>query len=101
MIVRSPEMIESFAERHEDARTALERWLSLAETQMWRSLAELRATFPNADGVVLADGYVMTIFNIKGNKYRLITAIDYEFGVVIVSAFLTHAQYDKQKWKRR
>lgn len=42
----------------------------------------------------------MTVFNIRGNNYRLLTAISYPAGVVNVLQFLTHAEYDKEKWKK-
>jgi mRNA-degrading endonuclease HigB of HigAB toxin-antitoxin module len=40
-----------------------------------------------------------TVFNIKGNKYRLIISIDYEEQVIYYKYFLTHAEYDKEQWK--
>ena len=43
----------------------------------------------------------MTVFNIRGNHYRLLTWVSYRAGVVTVIEFLTHAEYDKEKWKDR
>lgn len=40
-----------------------------------------------------------TVFNIKGNDYRLVTWIDYESGIVVMKWFGTHAEYDKEQWK--
>jgi mRNA-degrading endonuclease HigB of HigAB toxin-antitoxin module len=64
---------------------------------------DVRRTFPTADGVAVAAAggltLVVTVFNIRGNKYRLITAINYPDAVVTVLFFLTHAQYDSDRWK--
>lgn len=61
----------------------------------------MRRLYPHADGVTLASGSVATVFNIRGNRYRLITLIDYDLETVSARAFLTHAEYDKEKWKRK
>jgi mRNA interferase HigB len=55
---------------------------------------EVRLTFPTADAVGR-----FTIFNIKGNAYRLITEINYRTGRIFLRHVLTHAEYDKGAWK--
>lgn len=50
--------------------------------------------FPSADGVEN-----LTVFDIGGNKYRLIALVDYEYQKVFIRAILTHAEYDKEGWK--
>lgn len=66
------------------------------ESGVFADFDDLRATFVSA-------GYVdgLTIFNISGNKYRLIAAIHYNRRKVFVRAVLTHAVYDRGGWKRR
>lgn len=54
-----------------------------------------------ADGVKLKSGLVVTIFNVKGNEYRLLTSIDYAGGIVEVLEVPTHAEYDKNLWKAK
>jgi mRNA interferase HigB len=66
----------------------------------WRSIKDVRKTYPHADAVTLKSGKVVTVFNIRGNRYRLLTGISYPLGVVNVFDLLTHAEYDKEKWKR-
>jgi mRNA interferase HigB len=66
------------------------------ESEIFADFNKLRATFASADYV---DG--LTIFNIGGNKYRLIAAIHYNRHKVFVRAALTHAEYDRGDWKRR
>lgn len=61
----------------------------------WPNFVELRKIFPSADQVGN-----FTVFNIGGNKYRLITFIDYTYQKVFIRAVLTHAEYDKDDWKK-
>lgn len=60
----------------------------------WTHLAEVRADFPHADAVG-----AFTVFNIGGNKYRLISLIKYRWQIVYVRHILTLAEYDRGKWK--
>ena len=71
-------------------------WYSIAKAAQWQNLAEVRQTFRSAD--VVGD---KTVFNIKGNDYRLIVHIRYEAGIIYIKDLLTHADYDKGKWKGR
>jgi mRNA interferase HigB len=57
-------------------------------------------TFPHADQVTVASKRTVTVFNIGGNNYRLITAIHYNTKIVYILRFLTHAEYDKDAWKK-
>jgi len=66
------------------------------ESGVFVDFNDLRATFASADYV---DG--LTVFNIGGNKYRLIAAIHYNRHKVFIRAVLTHAEYDRGEWKRR
>ncbi len=84
-----------YTKRHPVAAASLLRWAALAKTAVWRNLAETRRTFPHADAV-----YQCTVFNIKGNDFRLITRIDYGLQTVTLKHFLTHAEYDRDKWKK-
>ena len=84
---------------HPDAASALARWAVVVSAAKWKNLAEVRRTYPHADAVKVASGKSVTVFNVGGNKYRLLTAIDYPAEIVNVDALLTHAEYDKQKWK--
>lgn len=61
----------------------------------------MRRDYPHADAATVASGNVVTIFNVAGNKYRLIVAIRYAYGFIYIRDFLTHAEYDKGRWKGR
>jgi mRNA interferase HigB len=56
---------------------------------------KVQAVFPKAEAV-----RNFTVFNIKGNRYRFIVSIDYERKIIYVKYILTHAEYDKDEWKR-
>ena len=81
--------LNDFAEKHPDTLSALAHWYRLMKRGHFRSLAHLRETFPSADLVGN-----LTVFNIGGNKVRLIAALHYNRGKVYIRAVLTHAEYD-------
>jgi mRNA interferase HigB len=101
MRVISKRRLREFWERHADAERPLRTWWKTAVAGTWRSIREVRATFPQADAVAAAGGLVLTVFNIAGNKYRLITRIVYAYGRIYVRAVLTHREYDAGDWKVR
>ena len=95
MHVISRKALREFWIRHPDSETALVRWFKVMEQTEFGTFEELHATFPTADQV--ADWIV---FNIGGNKYRLITSIHFNRGKVYVRHILTHEQYSREGWKR-
>jgi len=74
-------------------------WYKTAILADWRSLQDVRCTYPHADGVRTEGGETLTVFNIKGNKYRLIASIRYDYQLVNVRCVMTHAEYDEADWK--
>ena len=88
-----------FTARHPEAGSALRAWHDEAVKADWRNLSDVRRTYPHADGVKVRSGRFATVFNIKRNSYRLITAIHYDSQRVFVMRFLTHAEYSKNRWK--
>lgn len=99
MRIIKPTRIREFAGRHPAAASSLERWLEAAEAAHWRNLVDVRRVFSSADEVKVSSGRTVVVFNIAGNKFRLITAIHYNLGKVFVLMFLTHAEYGKDRWK--
>ena len=65
----------------------------------WRTIVDVRHTFPSADAVTVASGKTVIVFNIAGNRYRLVTAIHFHTQRVYVLQFLTHAAYSRDTWK--
>lgn len=78
-----------FAKKHPDRSSALESWYRIVKHTDFNSFAELRQTFPSADTVGN-----LTVFNIGGNKARLISAIHYNTHRIYVRHILTHKEYD-------
>lgn len=86
--------LKAFWEKHPDAETSLRLWYKLTSLAKWQNFVELRLVFSWA-----AQVENLTVFNIGGNNYRLITLVDYEYQKVFIRHVLTHAEYDKQNWK--
>ncbi len=81
------------------AQQPLLEWFKIARKAHWHNFAELRALRGDADVVRVRSGRSAVVFDIGGNKYRLITMIDYLRQTVRVTHVLTHAEYDLDKWK--
>lgn len=92
--------LREYGRRYPTARTPLLAWVSVVRQASWRNIQELRRVFPAADAVVVKSERIVTVFNICGNTYRLIVAIHYNRRLVFILRFLTHAEYDKDAWKR-
>jgi mRNA interferase HigB len=95
MHVISRKALRQFWEHYPDSETALTRWFKVMQHTEFRNFSELRAAFPSADKV---DDWI--VFNIGGNKYRLITSIHFNRGKVYIRHVLTHPEYDRGDWKR-
>jgi mRNA interferase HigB len=94
MRVISYRRLREFSDRHADCRDALDNWYKIAIKATWSNLVEVQAVFPKAEAVGN-----FTVFNIKGNKYRLTVSIDYQKQLIYIKYVLTHADYDKENWK--
>lgn len=90
--------MQSFWQSHQQARKPLEKWVQVAEQAHWDNWSQLKSTFGKAD-LIQAKTRTYVVFDIGGNKYRLITMVNFRGQVVIIEAALTHRQYDKGKWK--
>jgi mRNA interferase HigB len=86
--------IREFVTIHPDSKSSLTAWYNIAKKMQWRNLAEVKQVYPHAD---LVGNY--TIFNIKGNNYRLIAEINYQYQQILIRKILTHEEYDGNKWK--
>jgi mRNA interferase HigB len=98
--------LDEYAQTHSRARTSLAIWAAITKHAQWSNYTEVRYTFNSADPVTLKSGRTVTVFNIAGNDFRLITAIHYtpanpQKGRVYIREFLTHAEYTKGEWKER
>jgi len=93
--VISRKALKEAARRHADLEAPLDTWYRTAKKAQWKSLADVRKTYPHADVVGTC-----TVFNIKGNDYRLIVKIEYAFDLIFIHTVLTHAEYNREGWKR-
>ena len=94
MHVISRKKLKDAAARHRELEVPLDAWFRIAKKTEWKNLADIRKTFSNADAVGK-----WTVFNVKGNRYRLISEINYAFGRIYIRHVLTHAEYDRGTWK--
>ena len=90
--------LQDFWYIHPEARRPLERWVIVVENAEWDNWAQLKSTFRTAD-LVKEGTKKFVVFNVAGNKYRLITTVNYQGRVVIVGVALTHREYDIENWK--
>lgn len=74
-------------------------WYRTALKATWRHLQDVRADYSHADPVVVASGRTVIVFNICGNRYRLVADILFRVQVIYVCTVLTHAEYSKGRWK--
>jgi mRNA interferase HigB len=97
MLVIGSEIVERHFRTHaghkgtKAARSQYDAWLAIAENAHWRTPEDVKASYPKAS--ILKGSRV--VFNIKGNDYRLIAALQYRAGVLMIRFFGTHAEYDK------
>ena len=93
-IIKRGALVE-FWQQHPDAKASLESWSGVVRKAAWKTPAEMRAVYGNADLVGRR-----TVVNIAGNKYRLIARVNYQTQRVFVLYILTHAEYDRGDWKQ-
>jgi mRNA interferase HigB len=82
--------LRTFWDKHPDARQALQAWYHDATRSAWKNPADIKETYRNASFA----GKNRVVFNIKGNKYRLVVAVQYRFGIVYIRFVGSHRAYD-------
>jgi mRNA interferase HigB len=93
-IISRKKLLEA-GQRHPELNGPLDVWYRIAKKATWKNLVDARRQLPTADPV-----QEFTVFNIKGNAYRLITEINYRTGRIFLRHVLTHAEYNKGAWKK-
>ena len=94
MKIISNSALRAFAVAHPQADEVLQGWRRVIEKNRFGNWAELKLAFRSIDKVG-----ELTVFDIGGNKYRLIAYVRFEKQIVYVKAVLTHREYDKEGWK--
>ena len=90
----SEKALRDFWAEHPDSESPLRAWARAVEGADWESPGDVSRTYPYTSQVGK-----FTVFNIGGNKYRLIAAIHFNRGKVFVRAIVTHAEYDRGDWR--
>lgn len=93
--VISRKAIKQFSEKHSDAGPSLNNWFLITRRAKWADLAELKRDFATADQVGRR-----TVFNVGGNKYRLIARVNYRTQKVFVLRIMKHSEYTKGDWRK-
>ena len=91
MIIISKKILREFWGVHSDAEQSLKAWHAKAKLSDWKTSSDIKIDYGNAS--FISNNRV--IFNIKGNKYRLVAAINYDFGIIYIRFVGNHKQYDK------
>lgn len=94
MHIISRKKLKEFWETHKISKEPLTAWYKIVHKTNYGNFSKLRETFPTADKV---GKYI--VFNIGGNKFRLVTVIHFERAKVYIREVLTHKQYDEEGWK--
>lgn len=94
MHIISRKILRKFCEQYPDSKNSLSRWFKIMRKANFTSFNELSTSIPSADKV--GD---LIVFNIGGNKYRLITSIHFNRGKVYIRNVFTRKEYDKGAWK--
>jgi len=94
MHVISKRKIVKFVTKYHDAEKSLLDWYRIAKCRNFKNFAELKSIFPDADLVGRR-----TVFNIAGNKYRLVARVNFLYSKIFILYILTHGEYNKDRWK--
>lgn len=91
MRIIAKKILRDFWEKHPDCEEQLKSWFQETSSTEWKNPNEVKVDYPSAS--ILADNRI--VFNIKGNNYRLIIKINYEYQMIWIRFIGTHAEYDK------
>jgi mRNA interferase HigB len=81
-------------EKHPDSKTELDAWFKAATRASWRDITDVRKSYRHADAVGTC-----TVFNVRQNRFRLITKIECRIQRIYIKSVLTYAVYDREEWK--
>ena len=99
MHIISRKALRLFWEAYPESQEPLTTWYTIVKRANFQNILEVRAFFPHADFKASKQEGGLTIFNIGGNKYRLITSIVYDWQKVFIRGVLTHDEYTS--WNKR
>lgn len=91
MVIISKAVLRAFGALHPDSAHALNEWYDIVKQADWANMADIRQTYNSVDYV----GNDRFVFNIEGNRFRLIVMIFFDIRTVFIRFVGTHSQYDK------
>jgi mRNA interferase HigB len=97
MEVIGEDSLKAYSKKYQNSRSSLSRWLKLTKSASWKTLQDVKETFPATD-YIRQNQYC---FDIGGNNYRLLTAISFQLSTVTILEVMTHAEYDKKSLETR
>lgn len=94
-------ILREFGDDHPAAAGPLWEWYKITSSATWRKFSDVKATFGQTDQTKVGSGQSVCIFDLGGNKFRLVAFISYAKGKVYLLREMTHKEYDKanQRWK--
>jgi mRNA interferase HigB len=101
MRVISLKRLREFWEKHPDSEFSLRAWYRVVRKASWASISQVRKAYPHVDAVNLECGVQVTIFNVRGNNYRLAVTISYEHFQIYVKRVMTHREYSPNRWQEK
>jgi mRNA interferase HigB len=101
MNIITQKKLAEYASSHADTAQALFRFTQSLRIAAWKDFNEVRDTFPHADMVKVSSGHNVVVFNVGGNKCRVITAIHFNRQTIYILDVLTHAEYNRNDWQKR
>jgi mRNA interferase HigB len=91
--------LKAAAKAHPTATEWLELWRATVRLSAWSNINEVRKLYPTADLVAVKSKRVVTVFNVRGNRFRLVVAFHFKSQKVFTLRFMTHSEYDRNRWK--
>lgn len=99
MRIIKEKFLRESALRYPKSAKYLAAWVATVKAASWENMVELRGCYGSADLVRVGSGKTVVVFNVCGNDYRLIVAMHFKSQMDYTLRFLTHAEYDRNKWK--
>ena len=99
MRIIKEKFLRDAAEQYPKAAKYLATWTANVRAAAWQNMVDVRGYYGSADVVHVRSGRPVIVFNVCGNTYRLIVAIHFNSQLAYMLRFLTHAEYDKDRWK--
>ena len=91
MRIFTEQVLKEYIAVRPEVKTALQEWVMIEKQSQWTCFADIKATFNSVDSI----GNQRYVFNIKGNKYRLVVVIKFTIKFVYIRFIGTHTEYDK------